>query len=72
MLNFIKEKDMTTAERAKFLEQKHKLLHARIEAAEAEKCPDKYLTEMKKEKLALKDEIVRLWTQVEQTKRLSS
>jgi len=63
---------MTTAERAQFLEKKHKLLHDRIEAAEAEKCPDKYLTEMKKEKLALKDEISRLWNQVEQTKRLSS
>jgi uncharacterized protein YdcH (DUF465 family) len=63
---------MTAAERAHFLEKKHKLLHDRIEVAEAEKCPDKYLTEMKKEKLALKDEISRLWNQVEQTKRLSS
>ena len=63
---------MKSAERAQYLERKHKLLHDRIEAAEAEKCPDKYLTEMKKEKLALKDEIVRLWKQVEQTKRSSS
>jgi len=62
---------MTAAERAKFLEKKHKLLHDRIEAAEAEKCPDKYLTEMKKEKLALKDEIGRLWNMANQTKRLS-
>jgi hypothetical protein len=42
------------------LERKHRDLHTRIDALEAEKAPDKYITPLKKEKLALKDEIERL------------
>jgi len=42
------------------LESKHKDLHSKIEALEAEKAPDKYITPLKKEKLALKDEIERI------------
>lgn len=39
------------------LEVKHKKLHAKIDALEAEKAPDKYITPLKKQKLMLKDEI---------------
>jgi len=42
------------------LERKHKDLHVRIEALQAEKAPDKYIVPLKKEKLAVKDEIKRL------------
>lgn len=41
------------------LESKHKNLHMRIEALEAEKAPEIYITSLKKEKLLLKDEIER-------------
>ena len=39
------------------LERKHKHLHAQIDALEAEKAPDKYITPLKREKLGVKDEI---------------
>lgn len=42
------------------LESKHNDLHRRIEALQAEKAPDKYITPLKKEKLSIKDEMVRL------------
>jgi hypothetical protein len=63
---------MTPVDRANFLEKKHKNLHETVEALEAERAPEQYITKLKKEKLALKDEIGRLWTQVEQTKKSSS
>jgi len=51
---------MNAAKRVEYLEQKHKKLHDKLEAAEAEKAPEQYIKNMKKEKLALKDEIVTL------------
>lgn len=41
------------------LKRKHKDLHKRIEALEAEHAPEKYIAPLKKEKLMLKDEIAR-------------
>ena len=51
---------MNILHRIDVLKTKHKELHARVEAAEAENAPDQFLTSMKKEKLRLKDEIDRL------------
>ena len=51
---------MDILHRIDVLKTKHKDLHARVEAAEAENAPDQFLTSMKKEKLKLKDEIERL------------
>jgi len=51
---------MNILHRIDVLKTKHKDLHARVEAAEAENAPDQFLTSMKKEKLRLKDEIDRL------------
>tara|TARA_B100001059_G_scaffold114200_1_gene114352 strand:- start:1111 stop:1311 length:201 start_codon:yes stop_codon:yes gene_type:complete len=51
---------MDILNRIDVLKTKHKDLHARVEAAEAENAPDQFLTSMKKEKLKLKDEIERL------------
>tara|TARA_Y100000389_G_scaffold65275_1_gene61345 strand:- start:300 stop:494 length:195 start_codon:yes stop_codon:yes gene_type:complete len=51
---------MDVSHRIEVLTKKHKELHARVEAAEAENAPDEYLVTMKKEKLALKDEIEKL------------
>lgn len=42
------------------LVNRHKDLHNRIEALEAERAPDKFITPLKKEKLAIKDELERL------------
>jgi len=42
------------------LKNKHHNLDKKIEALIAEHAPDKYITPLKKEKLALKDEIVKL------------
>ena len=36
---------------------KHKLVHEKVEVAEAEKVQEKFLVEMKKQKLSLKDEM---------------
>lgn len=55
---------MAIADRLVSLERKHKNLHDRVEAAEAEKAPDKYISNMKREKLVLKDEITRLRKEV--------
>jgi hypothetical protein len=48
------------ANRLASLERKHNDLHKRIEALQGEKAPDKYITELKKQKLACKDEIERI------------
>lgn len=41
------------------LKRKHQNIHKRIEALEAENAPEKYIAQLKKEKLMLKDEIAR-------------
>ena len=46
------------------LQRKHKALHKRIEALEAEHAPDKYITPLKKEKLQIKDEIAKYEKQI--------
>lgn len=46
--------------RLESLRRKHELIHAKIEALEAEKAPDKYITPLKKQKLKLKDEIEKI------------
>jgi len=51
---------MNILNRIDVLKTKHKELHARVEAAEAENAPDQFLKSMKVEKLRLKDEIERL------------
>lgn len=51
---------MNILSRIDVLKTKHKELHARVEAAEAENAPDQFLKNMKVEKLRLKDEIERL------------
>lgn len=51
---------MTTQHRIEVLKNKHKYLHSVIEASEAEKAPEEFIQKIKKEKLALKDEISRL------------
>lgn len=43
--------------RLQSLKEQHDLQHQKVEAAEAENVADKFLTEMKKKKLALKDEM---------------
>jgi hypothetical protein len=48
------------ADRLASLERKHMDLHTRIEVLQAEKAPDKYIVPLKKEKLAIKDEMERL------------
>jgi hypothetical protein len=48
------------ANRLASLERKHNDLHKRIEALQGEKAPDKYITELKKQKLICKDEIERI------------
>lgn len=42
------------------LQDRHQKLHQRIDALEAEKAPDKYVTPLKIKRLALKDEITKL------------
>ena len=43
--------------RLQSLKEQHDLEHQKVEAAEAENVADKYLTQMKKKKLTLKDEM---------------
>jgi hypothetical protein len=61
---------MTTVEKLKnrlqSLKEQHALEHQKCEAAEAENVQEKYLTEMKKKKLALKDEIAIIERQIEE------
>lgn len=42
------------------LERKHKDIHERVEALEAEKAPEAFIKPLKKEKLKLKDEITKI------------
>jgi hypothetical protein len=51
---------MSIEGRIESLTRKHKDLHDRIEALEAEHAPDEYIQKLKKEKLALKDELHKL------------
>lgn len=51
---------MSVEGRIAALRAKHKDLHDRIEALEAEHAPDKYITPLKKEKLVVKDELEKL------------
>lgn len=53
---------MNVPHRIEVLEAKHKDLHNRVEALIAENAPDEYVTQLKKEKLAIKDEIEKLTT----------
>ena len=53
--------------RIEALERKHTDLHRRIEALEAERAPDVYITPLKKEKLSVKDELTALYTHGMQT-----
>lgn len=46
--------------RLRFLKEQHKKQHDIVEALEAEKAPDKIITNHKKLKLSLKDEIAAL------------
>ena len=48
---------MSIEGRIESLERQHKELHAQIEALEAEKAPDEYVTPLKIRKLRIKDEI---------------
>ena len=61
ILTYSRRYDMTTVEKLKnrlqSLREQHALEHQKCEAAEAENVQEKFLTEMKKKKLALKDEI---------------
>ena len=51
---------MSIEGRIESLSRKHSDLHKRIEALKAEHAPDQYITPLKKEKLIVKDELVRL------------
>ena len=53
-------------DRLESLDRKHKELHNQIEALEAEKAPDKYVTPLKIRKLRIKDEIELLRKQIAQ------
>ena len=55
-----KKSQMDSQRRIEVLEQKHKDLHKHIEVMEVENAPEHYITKLKKEKLAVKDEITRL------------
>jgi uncharacterized protein YdcH (DUF465 family) len=50
---------MSTTGHIKALKAKHKDLHDRIEVLEAERVHEKYITSLKKEKLRIKDEIIK-------------
>ena len=52
--------------RLQSLKEQHDLQHQKVEAAEAENVADKFLTEMKKKKLAFKDEIATIEKQIEE------
>ena len=67
---YLRRYSMTTVEKLKnrlqSLKEQHALEHQKCEAAEAENVQEKYLTEMKKKKLALKDEIAIIERQIEE------
>ena len=70
MQTYLRRYSMTTVEKLKnrlqSLKEQHALEHQKCEAAEAENVQEKYLTEMKKKKLALKDEIAIIEKQIEE------
>ena len=51
---------MSIEGRLESLERKRKDLHDKVEALEAEKAPEKYITPLKRQKLKLKDDIAHL------------
>ena len=51
---------MNVQSRIQALQRKHAELHKRIEVLYAEKAPEIYINTLKAEKLAIKDEIMRL------------
>lgn len=53
---------MSIEGRIESLERKHKELHDRVEALEAERAPDKYVKPLKLEKLKVKDELTDLYS----------
>ena len=55
---------MAKEDRLISLQIKHKHLHSLVEAAEAEKAPDIYVSRMKREKSMIKDEITQLQKKV--------
>lgn len=44
-------------DRHEYLKKKHKELHDKIEVLEAEKAPEKYIIDLKKQKLKVKTEL---------------
>ena len=58
---------MSIEGRIESLERKHKELHTRIEALEAERAPETFIVPLKKEKLSIKDELTDLYTHGMQT-----
>jgi len=48
------------------LQEQHEHQHKLLEVSEVEKVADKHLTEMKKKKLAIKDQIVKVEKQIQQ------
>ena len=55
-----KETEMTIENRLIALKNKHHTLDKKIEALIAEHAPDQYVTPLKKEKLLLKEQIVKI------------
>ena len=55
-----KETDMTIENRLIALKNKHHTLDKKIEALIGERAPDQYIVSLKKEKLLLKEEIVKI------------
>lgn len=53
---------MSIEARIESLERKHKDLHKRIEALEAERAPGRYIKPLKRDKLLIKDELYELYT----------
>lgn len=51
---------MSIEGRIEALERKHRDLEARIEVMRAERVPDEYINNLKREKLAIKDELARI------------
>lgn len=51
---------MSIEGRIEALERRHKDLHNRIEVLIAERAPDEYIANLKREKLAIKDELARM------------
>lgn len=51
---------MSIEGRIESLTRKHKDLHDRIEALEAEHAPDNFIANLKREKLHIKDELAKL------------